>query len=59
MITEKFSEFFGDGKYGLFLSQKIDEKMILTWCFRAFHDIPGLERYDFSCSVKSFELYGI
>ena len=30
---------FGDRKYGLFLSQKVHEKMIYTWFFLAFHDI--------------------
>ena len=25
--------------------------MIFTWSFLAFHDIPGLGKYGFSCSV--------
>ena len=44
-------ELFGNRKYGLFLSQDVDEKMIYTWCFWAFHDIPGPGKYGFSCSV--------
>ena len=31
-----------DGKYDLFVIQKSDGKMIFTWSFWAFHDIPGL-----------------
>ena len=34
-------ELFGDGKYNLFLGLKVDGKMIFTWSFWAFHDIPG------------------
>ena len=33
-------ELFGDGKYGLFFTQNVDEKMICTWSFWAFYDIP-------------------
>ena len=44
-------ELFDNRKYGLFLSQDVDEKMIYTWCFWAFHDIPGPGKYGFSCSV--------
>ena len=44
-------ERLGDGKYGLFFSQKVDEKMIFTWSFWAFHDIVGLGKYGFSRSV--------
>ena len=43
-------ELFGDGKYGLFFSQKVDGKMIFTWSFWAFHDIHGLGKYGFSRS---------
>ena len=32
-----------------FFSQKVDEKMIFTWPFWAFRDIPGLEKYGFLC----------
>ena len=46
-------EFFGDGKYGLFFSQKVDGKMIFTWSFWTFHDIPGLGKYGFSRSDPS------
>ena len=44
-------ELFGDGKHGLFFSEKIDLKVICTWSLWAFHDIPGPEKYGFSCSV--------
>ena len=45
-------ELFGDGKYNIFFSQKIDGKMIFTWSFWAFHNIPGPGKYGFSCSVS-------
>ena len=35
-----------------FFSQKVDGKMIFTWSFWAFHDIPGLGKYGFSCSAS-------
>ena len=50
-------ELSGDEKYGLFLNQKVDGKMIFTWCFWVFHDIPGLGKYDFPCSVQSMPEY--
>ena len=51
LITESSCfELFGDEKYGLFLSQEVDGKMIFTWSFRAFHDIPGLGKYGFWCT---------
>ena len=31
--------------------------MIFTWCFWVFHDIPGLGKYDFPCSVQSMPEY--
>ena len=34
------------------MSQKVDGKMIFTWSFWAFHDIPGLEKYGFSSSEE-------
>ena len=34
-----------------FTIQKIDGKIILTWYFWAFHDIPGFGKYNFWCSV--------
>ena len=43
-------ELFGDVKYRLFFSQNVDGKMIYTWSFWAFHDIPGPGKYVFSCS---------
>ena len=42
---------FGDVKYDLFFSQKVDGKVIFTWYFWAFHDIPGPGKYGFSWSV--------
>ena len=50
LLRSSCFELFGDGKYGLFFSQKVDGKMIYTWSFWAFHDIPGLWKYGFSCS---------
>ena len=52
LITESSCfELSGDEKYGLFLSQEVDGKMIFTWSFRVFHDIPGLVTYVFWSSV--------
>ena len=36
-------------------SQKVDGKIIFTWSFWAFHDIPRLGKYGFSCSA----IYGV
>ena len=47
---KNFWEIFLDDKSGFFFSQKIEGKMIFTWYFLAFHDIPGLGKYGFSCS---------
>ena len=44
-------ELLGDRKYGIFFSQNADGKMIYTWTFRAFHDIPGPGKYGFSRSA--------
>ena len=44
---------FRDGKYGLFFSQNIDGKMIFTWSFWAFYDIPEPGKYGFSRSSTS------
>ena len=49
-------ELFGDGKYGLFFSQKVDSKMIFTWSFWVLHDILGFGKYGFSWS-ESFCAY--
>ena len=51
LLRSSCFELFGDGKYDLFFSQKVDGKMIFTWSFWAFHDIPGLRKYGFSFSV--------
>ena len=58
LLRSSCSELFGDGKYGLFLSQKVDGKMIYTWSFWAFHDIPGLGKYGFSRSALQAENAG-
>ena len=47
LLRRSYFELFGDGKYGLCFSQNVDGKMIFTWSFRAFHDIPGLGKYGF------------
>ena len=39
---------FGDGKYGILLVQKVGEGL---YSRISFHDIPGLGKYGFSCSV--------
>ena len=51
IFTDYWKVLFGDGKYGPFLSQKADGKMIFTWYFWVFYDIPGLGKYGFLCSV--------
>ena len=51
LLRSSCFELFGDGKYSLFFSQKVDGKMIFTWSFWAFHNIPGLGKYCFSCSA--------
>ena len=33
-----------------FFSQNVDVKVMFTWSFWAFHDIPGPGEYEFSCS---------
>ena len=58
LLRSSCSELFGDGKYGLFLSQKVDGKMIYIWSFWAFHDIPGLGKYGFSRSALQAENAG-
>ena len=35
-----------------FFSQKVDGKVIFTWSFWAFHDIPVLRKYGISCSAQ-------
>ena len=47
------------GNTVFFFSQKIDGKMIFIWSFWAFHDIPGLGKYGFSCSVKTSNIWQI
>ena len=52
LLRSSCFELFGDGKYGIFCTQKVDGKMIFTWSFWAFYDIPGPDKYVFSRSVK-------
>ena len=55
LITEKFLFWtFWWWEIRSFFSQKVDVKIIFTWSFWAFHDIPGPGKYCFSCS----EIYG-
>ena len=49
-----FKLFRDDKKYGLFLIQKVDGKMIFTRSFWAFHDIPGIGKYGFLCNAWHF-----
>ena len=53
LLRSSCLKLFGDGKYGLFFSQNVDGKMIYTWSFLAFHDIPGPGKYGFGavCQV--------
>ena len=59
LLESSCFELFRDGKYGPFLSEKVDGKMIFTWSFWAFHDIPGLGKYGFACSgmFSSYMMY--
>ena len=50
LLRSSCFEFFGDGKYGLFFIQKVDWKITFILSFWAFHDIPVLRKYGFSCS---------
>ena len=62
LLTYYCFEFFEGGKYGIFwskklmersfFSQKVDLKIIFTWSFWAFHDILGLGKDGFLCSVS-------
>ena len=49
LLRRSCFELFGDGKYGLLFSQKVNGKMIFAWSFWAFY-IPGPGKYGFSCS---------
>ena len=60
LITERFIFWATDKflfwafrwwKIRYFFSQKVYVKVIFTWSFWAFHDIPGPVKYGFSCSV--------
>ena len=52
LLRSSCFELFGDGKYDPFFSQKVDGKMIFTWSFWAFYDIPGSGKCGFSRSDK-------
>ena len=52
LLRSSCFEFFSDGKYGFFFSQKVDGKMKFTWSFWAFYDILGPGKYGFSRSVR-------
>ena len=56
LLRSSCFEPFGDEKYSLFFSQKIDKKMIFSWSFWAFYDIPGPGKYGF---LRSDLLNGI
>ena len=53
LLRSSCFERFGDWKYGLFFIQKFDGQIIFTWSFLTFHDILGLGKYGFSCSVRT------
>ena len=53
LLRSSCFELFGDGKCRLFFSQKVDRKMIFTWSFWAFYDIPGPAKYSISRSVNN------
>ena len=57
LLRSSYFELFGDGKYGLFRSQKVDGKMIFTWSFWAFYDIPGPGKYGFLRSAFLYKPY--
>ena len=48
-----YFELFRDRKYGHFLIYKADGKLIVSWYFWTFDDIPGLGKYAFLCSEKA------
>ena len=57
LITEKFLFWtFRWWEILAFFSQKVEGKMIISWCFWGSHDIPWLGKYGFLCSVPSLHL---
>ena len=55
LVTEKFLFWtFRWWEIRSFFSQKVDGKMIFTWSFWAFYDIPGPGKYGFSRSDVDF-----
>ena len=60
LVTEKFLFWaFRWWEIRSFLRQKVDIKVIFTWSFWAFHDIPGPEKYGFSYSAFSSSYYSL
>ena len=57
LLRSSCFELFSDGKYGIFFSQNVDGKMIFTWSFWAFYDIPGPGKYGFSRSVWTIPFF--
>ena len=45
------------GNTVFFFSQKVDGKMIFTWSFGAFYDVPGPGEYGFSRSVTYYHYH--
>ena len=57
LITEKVLVLnFSVMRKSVFFSQKVRGKMIFSWSFLVFHDIPGLGKYGFSYSVNGSSL---
>ena len=59
LLKISWFERFDDGKYGLFFSQKVDGKVIFTYSFWVFHNIPGLGKSGFLCSERCYWYVGI
>ena len=52
LVTDKFLFWtFRWWEIRSFFTQKVDGKMIFTWYFSAFYDIPALGKYGFLCSA--------
>ena len=57
LVTKKFLFWtFRWWEIWSFFSQKVGRKMIFTWSFWAFHDVPRLRKYGFSCSDSTYFL---
>ena len=53
LMESSYYEHFGDWKHCPFLIQKVDWKVISNRHFLSFHDISGLEKGGFWCSVST------